>query len=524
MAFILKDDLTWVNIKLTSYGRKQLSEGKLKFTKWAIGDSEIDYSFNKKIGFDAFEANILRPKDKNPNIVYFIKSDADADQYNTIPPISSLTHVITNTAPDRGFFDSSTPKKIKTEPTFCKQPDMKIFISGVTGGTRLKIRKAPTYLGNQAEPQVGDYILIKWANPLVTAGSVTPSVNTPLPYIWYKIENKQTGTNLSTDNLILTVDRPLPHFNGQGGSIASGAFLYPNSNTRAISGDSVQTYYGSPLVLDFVNDAVITFLENANAPSIDVGVWNMAIVFTEEIAGIQPSDRNYTQYHSKGYGGFVQYVQKISPTVKNIGIIHYTNNSPSNNYGESLHEDTPVLELPTIMWHFETGGTIGLTLTASTVVKTMTELNTRYRDLVDKRGYIVGKVFNDLKLFVIEDQELLFAMSYKSNRNWTLPQLSGGLNLVLCPPCSLDFANLSGSNPTTIGGSDGTITINVTGATGSVLYTINNGATQTSNVFTGLTKGTYLVDVFDSSCKKSIMVVLSDPDSNLDVQFINVTY
>lgn len=431
MAFILKENLTTINIKLTSYGRKQLAEGKLNFSKWAVGDSEIDYTFFDNIGFDGFNANILRPKDQNPKIVYFIKTDEDADKFTSIPSVASQTNVITNTALERGFFDTSTsPKSLKIEPTFCKQADMQINISGVTGGTSLKIKKAPSYLSNLAEPQVGDYLLVKWANPLITAGTVTNLTNAPVPYIWYKIESR-TGS-LNGNNLVVTVDKPLPHFNGQGGSIAAGTFLYPNSNERAVSGDSVQTYYGSPLILDFYEDAVLTFLENCNSPSIDVGVWNMAIVFTEEVAGVTSTDRNYSHYYTKSFGGFVQYVQKISPTVKNIGIIHYTNNSPSNNYGESFHEDTPVLELPTVMWHYETGNTIGLTLTCGDSGKTLTDLNTRYYDLIDPYGNIVGKVFNDLKLFVIEDQELLFAMTYKANRNWTLPALSAGLNLVLC--------------------------------------------------------------------------------------------
>ena len=33
----------------------------------------------------------------------------------------------------------------------------------------------------------------------------------------------------------------------------------------------------------------------------------------------------------------------------------------------------------------------------------------------------VGKVFPDYKMVVIDDEELLTAMSYKSNRSWTLP-------------------------------------------------------------------------------------------------------
>jgi hypothetical protein len=250
----------------------------------------------------------------------------------------------------------------------------------------------------------------------------------------------------------------------------------------------------------------------------------MSIVFTEEVAGVIATDRNYSQYYTKSFGGFVQYVQKISPTVKNIGVIHYTNNSPSNNYGESLNGNTPILELPTIMWHYETGNTIGLQLKCGSVENILPELNTRYYDLVDKYGNILGKVFNDLKLFVIEDQELLFAMSYKANRNWTLPPVKPGINLVLCPPCALDFISIVGANPTTIGGTNGFITISVSGGTGNIVYTINNGVPQVLNSFNNLSNGTYIIDVYDEVCVKSAVVILSDPDSLIDVNSFEIDY
>jgi hypothetical protein len=33
----------------------------------------------------------------------------------------------------------------------------------------------------------------------------------------------------------------------------------------------------------------------------------------------------------------------------------------------------------------------------------------------------VGKVFPDSETIIIDDEEIISAMSYKSNRNWTLP-------------------------------------------------------------------------------------------------------
>ena len=38
-----------------------LSRGELRFTKYGVGDSEIDYEFNSDSGFDALNAAILRP-------------------------------------------------------------------------------------------------------------------------------------------------------------------------------------------------------------------------------------------------------------------------------------------------------------------------------------------------------------------------------------------------------------------------------------------------------------------------------
>ena len=62
--------------------------------------------------------------------------------------------------------------------------------------------------------------------------------------------------------------------------------------------------------------------------------------------------------------------------------------------------------------------------------------------MADADGNIVGKVFNDLKVFVIEDQELLFAMSYKANRSWTLPEFTAALNVSLCPASDMEITDV----------------------------------------------------------------------------------
>jgi len=195
---------------------------------------------------------------------------------------------------------------------------------------------------------------------------------------------------------------------------------------------------------DYLDESVLSFLQNSQCPTIVFPFWNMSIIFTEEIAGVTAEKLKYTQFNSRTYAGFVSYIQNQAPVYKKLGVIHYTNSSPANVYAEGFYLNTPVLKIPTIMWHKSTGATLGVTLRAYGSPKLLvnsntgaTSLDTEYYDLADEDGNVVGKVFTELKLFVIEDQELLFAMSYKSNRSWTLPNYYASTSaLPDCPPMS----------------------------------------------------------------------------------------
>jgi hypothetical protein len=66
------------------------------------------------------------------------------------------------------------------------------------------------------------------------------------------------------------------------------------------------------------------------------------------------------------------------------------------------------------------------------------------------------------------------------------------------------------TNPTCFGGDNGTITILGSGGTGNFTYNINSGAPQSSNIFVGLTAGTYIVEVDDGSNTISMNVTLTE--------------
>lgn len=479
MAFIEKKDPTVLNIKLTSKGREQLSKGQLNFRYYAIGDSEIDYEHNRKIAdnnsnFNPLNLNILRPKDKNPKQLSFILKNSGGDPYNEISSVPSTPSTVVNQVQPIGFFNNDATEFL-TDTNHVKQPDIAISISGVTGGTTLKLNQAPTYQANQNEPMIGDYLLVKWTNPLGNSTTgYTINKSHPTPFLWYKIVNVQG--KLSNDNIIIEVDRELPDFSyitGGDNSILAGALVYYN-----FINFTGETNYST----DYVDEALTTFLQNCQCPTVTFPFWNMSIIYTEEIAGVdvENGDKSYLNFNTSGYTGIISYIQNQQKYnddynfIKKLGVIHYTNNSVSNTYGEGFYgdplnpqhaTDIPTLDIPTIMWHKSTGTTLGVQLKASGSLKYLTgatkSLNTRYYNLADPDGNIVGKVFYDLQIFLIEDQELLFAMSYKSNRSWTLPEHNIDINANVtfgCPTCLLDY-DVNTTTPTTINGSDGTITI-----------------------------------------------------------------
>jgi hypothetical protein len=439
MAFIDKKDPVVLNIKLTSKGRELLSTGNLSFDYYAIGDSEIDYGFVNNVKaidntYSPFNSSILRPLDNNPNIISFIRRNESGESFNVLSTVPSAWYPVVNNIDSIGFFTDNNTKFI-TDSNHVKEPNAMVLMSDVVtpNNKTLKLYQAPTYVGGRGEPTNGDLVLVRWTLGISTTGDII-NKNHPSPYLIYKIVSIVSGS-LAANNLQVQVDRDLPNFSAYTTTgINAGALIYKSK--ISFSGDTLFDY--SP---DYLDESVISFLQNSQCPTVVFPFWNMSIIYTDEIAGVQGSgmvgDRKYTQFDSRTYGGFVSYIQNQAPTKKKLGVIHYTNSSPANVYAEGFYLKTPVLDIPTIMWHKSSGATLGAKFVAGGSY-TMTGINVHYYDLVDATNptIIVGKIFDELKIFVIEDPELLFAMSYKANRSWTLPDYlaAGGGGCVASEP------------------------------------------------------------------------------------------
>lgn len=89
--------------------------------------------------------------------------------------------------------------------------------------------------------------------------------------------------------------------------------------------------------------------------------------------------------------------------------------------------------------------------------------------------------------------------------------------------CDAAITNVSETDPTTIGGTNGSLTITATSTAGSLEYSIDDGDNwQSSNSFTGLSKGTYPIRIRDANnCQDTDTATLSDPPCTLSIDSIS---
>jgi hypothetical protein len=470
MSYIIKSTSPFVSIKLTEIGRTQLALGKLNFSYWAIGDSEINYA--REAIVDANPTNvtlsatsvIFRPFDKQPNLKSFVLPSTTTDPLQVVDSsiISVVRSVVNNQADTKGFFDyTGGTFNTKTGSTYVKYTSYNsptaVGSSIFSGTTKLFI--------NTTGITTGDYVLIKYSSykASLSGGTLTANSNDkPLQNLWYKIQSMSA----SSTGYYVDLDRKLPNFNLSNFSGYSQVFVYGGGEVNNTFGADSQTAYWDSNTLSFDSLCPINCEE--------VPVWNMNNVWCETLAGVTGLTttkiyEDYTKYGSYPYlGSKYPYfglacvsnasasqlttqacdspgLSSVDDVVKSISILHYTNNMVSSIYGEFFYTDTAnnkylYIDLPDLMYHrrdFASGfGTeMGMRFIASGSTKVM-DTDLQYIDLIEdptripssEIPLVVGKIFPQLKTVVIHDDEIVAAISYKSNRNWTLPELKATLS------------------------------------------------------------------------------------------------
>jgi len=471
MSYIIKDTSGILNTLLTDAARKKISQGKFNIAYFQVGDSEVSY--NTISGQNYNNLNVLMPQynaDNNTpipefnrlNVKYPFFVDSTSGSTFGIPFDSSYVDNIYNSAAPRGFFTGNT---LYTTSAYTINPNFIINNSDLMSGDTIIVS------ANTIDASASGTVTTGMFVTLFTNNSINPlSGNSPsFTYVVIGV----TGNTSSASTVTIQLDRQVPDFLSMGYTGTSSIVFYPANMTQLYDSVTPEPFWATN---------VFNFETNCDVSQTDVKVWNMNIPWTESPAGLFDTiNQDYNNYSAATYVGTKEYLgygtnngqldtgsvyfnnslsEKInfSPSdQKAIAIVHYTNQSIDNFYGEKFaqQEYDPSnpgntgqarnfkIGLPWLMYHKNTTGTIGeyfytdptgftpdLFQTFYIKSKRSADFNKpgiRYYNLWDTyvtpTGYPnrVGKVFPDLKMVVFDDDEIVAAMSNKSNRSWTLP-------------------------------------------------------------------------------------------------------
>ena len=487
MSYIIKNTSGLINTRLTDVGRRNISQGNLSISYFQIGDSEVSYSaatnyniVNNNILMPAFNAqnDTGSPQSNKQNIKYPYYVQGNSGGTYGIPFLDNKIQPVYNSAGPKGFFVTGGTQgnwTAQTSSAYTVTSNYWVDITTLTGQTTLDIELDPAFCAiTSGTPSINDYITI------IFDGNGGCGNFGTYPILTYRIQDIDpvTGTTATTV-FTLTLDRSLPNYSSIAisGNMAR-ALIYPSGMTQLYDTITPEPYWDLD-TLNFESPCDVSKRENTV-------IWNMNIPWSVNPAGVFSSQyESYSSYGSVTYLGTKEYLGYQEPSgqtdtsrvyyynsfdeevvvtpqeQKAIGIIHYTNQDIDNVYGEKFstipfdpqnpNDDTGLarhfkLTLPTLMWHKSSGSSIGETFyidpagydlckpyyIKSTKNIDMNDPGIRYFHLwdtnPDSNGNLnrVGKVFPDQEIVIIDDEEIIAAMSYKSNRNWTLtaPKLS----------------------------------------------------------------------------------------------------
>ena len=481
MAYIIKNTSGLINTRLTDVGRRKLSQGNFNISYFQIGDSEVSYKAvpnynqtNNNILMPDFNAqnDTGSPQSNKENIKYPYYVEGNRGNTYGLPFMDSTFQEVYNAAGEKGFFElSGTPGNwsAQTSSAYTITSNYFVQLDSLSGQTFLDVEfDGSSPVPTTGTPSVGDIVTL-----IIGDGSLG-GVQT-YPVLTYRIQaiNPTTGTSATT-YWTFTLDRAVPDLTpfSVSGEI-SRVLVYPSGMTVLYDFVTPAPFWETDTI-NFESPCDVASRENTL-------IWNMNIPWSESPAGVfSATYEDYTKYGSVSYIGTKEYLgyqepsgqtdtsqvfyynsfdEKIVVTPqdqKAIAIVHYTNQDIDHVYGEKFSTipfdpQNPTdqiglarhlkVTIPTLMWHKSTGNTIGQSFyidpsgydlckpfyIKSTKNLDMNDPGIRYFHLwdtnPDDNGNLnrVGKVFPDSETIVFDDEEIVAALSYKSNRNWTLP-------------------------------------------------------------------------------------------------------
>jgi len=535
MSYIIKNTAGLINTRVTDVGRRYISQGNFNISYFQIGDSEVNYEavpnynqVNNNILMPAFNAqnDTGSPESNKQNVKYpYYVQGSDGNTFG-IPYMDSVVQEVYNSAGPKGFFTSASTE-IQTTTAYTITPNFWVDMSTVSGGTSIDVNFDPNVCcsGCTGTPQINEFVTVVFNG---NGGCGTFGSNEILTY---KIQSMSPTTGTTGTTFTLNLDRATPTYTGLiVDSYYGRCYIYPSGMTQLYDTVTPAPYWQTD-TLNFESPCDVQNRENTV-------VWNMNIPWSENPAGLMTTtNEGFENYGSVTYIGTKEYLGYQEPSgqtdtgqvyyynsfdnkilvrpqdQKAISIIHYTNQDIDNVYGEKFStvpydpqnptDDIGLarhfrLNIPTLMWHKKNDNTIGQTFwidppgydlctpyyIKSTESLDMNDPGIRYYQLwdtnADSNGNLnrIGKVFPDQEIVIIDDEEVIAALSYKSNRNWTLP----------APKLSLITPNIFSPNATT---QEGVITSSTQKLWVTYRFDTNTGATASlhCNYYTSIQGG-----------------------------------
>ena len=484
MSFLSNNNSEFLSVRITQKGRNSIAKGSFNIAYFQIGDSEFDYTspFDNFTGLDSqpFQM-VFAPFDREGGIKYPYKLDSSntGSTVYGIPIQSSTTDTLRNVMGPAGFvteyieYDGSV-----CEGTTVECETQQISLSAMTGDNSVTVLTGSSFNDCEFITIVFGTFCGNDPNHPVITGETNSLV--------YKI----TGVTGNT----LYLDRNTPNFSGCTGPAQvvcnSCENEYPvsvtyNPNCQAAEIDPSQqlnswtmnVVWGmKPIGFDVngLDENITGFTSNKHVST------KQFLGYTTSSGQTFTTSTGTTIDNPTAYRNSYNELINVTPEEQRcIAVIHYSElgdlkNDPerfykyddylstNNTESQALLEDSlgnSITDLeyfevyiPFIQYHRNTGTTIGALLTMDTVdyfvsSKKNAYQKVKFRYLLDEFGNKVGKVFVNNKTIVIDDQELVAVMDYKSNRKYTLP--SPKINLL---PSDLPAAQsfYSGSTEQTI--------------------------------------------------------------------------
>lgn len=484
MGYIIKENQGLLVTRLTDVGRRKISEGNFNVAYFQIGDSEVNY--NTLTNYDNSDFMVLEPPYNAHNNVGVPQSTKNEIKYPYylqgfsgitygIPFMASADDSVYNTAAPNGFFVTASTASTCFMPhhtsayTYNSEYVVDLSSSAFDGGSTILTMVSDPCNDSASGTTIsaGTFVTI-----YMSGGSSCGCISSCFPILTYNV--------IEVSGLNITLDRFLPDLNTIGYTGNARLFFYPSGMTG----------YDLPTPMNYWNESVINYESVCTPEDGLVKIWNMNIPWSVNPAGLTTPYRQFNSFGSKDYISSKEYFGYMSSSgqsgtsnvyyynsfdeeivvtpeeQKAIAIVHYTNNTIVNFYGEKFateaYDSTSPgatgqarnfsVNVPWLMWHknpisccsgetfwIDPSGFDNYDLLTPYYLKSLknSDMNSpgmRYYHLYDKHANPVnglpnrvGKVFPDDKVVIFDDEEIVAAMNNISNRNYTLPAPKLGL-------------------------------------------------------------------------------------------------